>query len=386
MTVPVKRPDSARHAWQRWAAAWHGVFAVMLLVGVVAAVQDPGVAAVPVLGLAGGLAVWYAWWNVLAPPRTGAAQASVHLGAWVLWFALIWLHVAFVPVGAFLAAHVCYLSLSWAMPVAAAFVGGVVLRGQLVDGEVTAGLALPLAIGAGVGVVLAGYVAAIARESSARAALIAELDATRDEVARSERRRGVLEERQRLARDVHDTLAQAFTSIVVQLGAAKVATDRQHGDGHVDRALSAARGGLAQARRVVWDLSDDEPESLEDGLAALAGGLDRAGDAQIAHAVTGAPLIVPPRVRRELLSIAREALTNADRHADATQATVTLSYLDDAVAVDVCDNGRGMDPTSANGGFGLRTMRERAATLGGTLTIESEPGHGTTVAVWVPLR
>lgn len=384
MAVAAERSDT-RHAWQRWAVVWHLVFAALLLLGVIAALRDPAVTPAPVLGLSAALAIWYAWWNVLRRPRTGAGQAGAHLGAWLLWFALIWLHVAFVPVGAFLAAHVCYLSLAWAVPVAAAFVGGVVARGLLVDDGVTAGLVLPLVLGAVVGVVAAGYIAAIARESAARADLIAELAAARGDAARSERRRGVAEERQRLARDVHDTLAQAFTSIIVQLGAARVATDAQARHAHVERAHAAARDGLAQARRVVWNLGDADADSLEDGLAVLAAGLSRAGRTQVTSAVTGTPLPVPPSVRRELLHIAREALTNADRHAAAARASVTLSYLENAVSVDICDDGYGMDPTAVNGGYGLRAMRERAEAVGGSLTIDTDPGQGTTVAATVPL-
>lgn len=117
------------------------------------------------LVLSAGLGIWDAWVNVLRPPRTGRGRAAALAGGWVLWLALIWLHVAFVPVGAFLVAHVCYLSLRFAVPVAAAFVGGVVLRGVLVDRAVDVGLVLPLLIGAGVGVIAAAYVSAIARES-----------------------------------------------------------------------------------------------------------------------------------------------------------------------------------------------------------------------------
>lgn len=189
--------------------------------------------------------------------------------------------------------------------------------------------------------------------------MIAELTAVRDEIARSERRRGVLEERQRLARDVHDTLAQALTSIGVQLGAARAAADDRTRELYVERALAATRDGLAQARRVVWDLGDDEVDALDEGVARLTAGLNRHSDITVTSLVTGTPVPVPHQSVRNCGNITREALTNIGRHADAARASVTVSYLDDAVCLDVCDDGRGMDGRSD--ARGVRTAQHATA-------------------------
>lgn len=386
MATPRDLDVSGRHAWQRWEGLWHVVFAVTLVAGLVVALPDetrtaPGAV---VVALAAALATSYAWWNVVRPPMTERGRAFVHLWLWVLWLALIGVHPGFVMVGAFLAAHVCYLSLRYAIPVAALFIAGVLLRAATDGGTTWPDLVMPLVIGAGVGVLLAAYIAAIARESAARADLIVQLDDARGEVARVEHERGVLEERQRLARDVHDTLAQRFTSIIVQLRAADASADLQRRDTHLDRAMTAAQQGLDESRRIVWDLDDGTPP-LEASLEQLMAADPLGGPFDLRHVVAGAPIELPAEVRRELLLIAREAVTNAAHHAGAGQAIVTVSYLDDAIALDVRDDGCGFDLSAANGGYGLRSMRDRAERLGGTLSVESAPGAGTSIAVLVPL-
>ncbi|MCW5858307.1 MAG: sensor histidine kinase [Caldilineales bacterium] len=242
------------------------------------------------------------------------------------------------------------------------------------------------------GVVLAAFIDAILRQSMRRQSLIHELEATQKELAASERRAGVLAERQRLAHEIHDTLAQGFTSIVMHLEAAEQGLPGNEAvvRRHLDFARRTARESLEQARRVVQDL---QPQQLDQ--ATLAEAIERVSAAWAEEtglranvAITGAPRPLPPELEVTLLRTAQEALANIRRHASAGQASLTLSYMPDLVVLDVQDDGVGVGrlPTIAGpeGGFGLQAMRERVTQLGGTLLIESAPGEGTTLVVELP--
>lgn len=373
--------SASRHAWLRWAWVWHVAFTLALGLGWLGALRGgapPSAVHVVALGLGGA----YAWTNVVRPPPSAVGRAFGMVLLWGLWLAALWLDDAFVPVGAFLAAHVCYLSLRWAVPVAALFVAGVAARDVLLDGGPSPALVGPVAAAAAVGVVLAAYVSAIARESEARAALIGQLRSTRADLAAAEHVRGVLEERGRVARDVHDTLAQSFTSVITQLQAAQAAvTDDRHGE-HVTRALDAARDGLREARRIVWDLDIDVP-TLEQGLATLAAASANQHVA-VDTRVDGTPRAVPEDVRRELLAVTREALTNVARHAGTNRAAIHLAYSGDVITLEIVDDGLGFDQRTPNGGYGLRSMRDRASRVRARVDVRSSPGAGTSIRLRAP--
>lgn len=226
------------------------------------------------------------------------------------------------------------------------------------------------------------------RTAAEQAALAAELRATQDELARSERRRGVLEERARMGGEIHDTLAQGFTSIVLL-----ARTARRKGD--ADTALAAieeaAEEYLHEARRIVAATQPAELQerSLHDALARHVETELSAGTSTTFQ-VIGTPLALTGDVEVVLLRAAQEALRNVRRHAEATTVNVTLSYLDGAVALDVRDDGVGFthgevdDRGALTGGQGLLAIDRRAATLSGALTIESAPGRGSVVSVHLP--
>jgi len=202
------------------------------------------------------------------------------------------------------------------------------------------------------------------------------------------REAGVLDERQRMAGEIHDTLAQGLTGIVTQLEAALADDWRRH----VEAATRLARESLSEARRSVHAL---RPEALEDGplAEALADVVSRwSADSGVPASVatTGRPRPLPPEIEVALLRTAQEALANVARHAGATRVGLTLSYMDDVVTLDVRDDGTGFDPGAvavdrADGGFGLTAMRERLRRIAGTLAVESSPGDGTAVCACVPL-
>jgi signal transduction histidine kinase len=209
------------------------------------------------------------------------------------------------------------------------------------------------------------------------------------------REAGVLDERQRLAGEIHDTLAQGLTGIVTQLEAAEQArhlrTDWQR---HISQARSLARESLAQARRSVRAL---RPEQLEDaGLPDAITGLARrwaqaATSVALSIDITGDPRQLPADVEAALFRVAQEALTNVAKHAQAFKVRLTLSYLDDVVLLDVRDDGVGFDPAASpragsgcGSGFGLDAMRQRLRRVDGTLEVESAPGEGTALSACVP--
>ncbi|MFI9008234.1 sensor histidine kinase [Actinosynnema sp. NPDC053489] len=191
---------------------------------------------------------------------------------------------------------------------------------------------------------------------------------------------GVLDERQRLAREIHDTLAQGFAGIITQLQA------DEDPPRHVETALRLARENLAEARRSVHALRPPAlvDANLPDALAEVAAGwTDQTGVAASIH-TTGAARALHPEVEVTLLRAAQEALSNVAKHARASRVGLTLSYMEDVVTLDVRDDGAGFDPEAHTDGFGLVGMRQRVSRLAGALVVESEPGGGTAVSASVP--
>ncbi len=254
------------------------------------------------------------------------------------------------------------------------------------QGSFTPAAAIGPALGAAVAVAVVWGYQALYRESESRRSLIEELTATRADLAEAQHTAGMLAERERLAHEIHDTLAQGLSSIQLLLRAAERTLPDTAGNAarYVEQARQAAADNLAEARRFVVALS---PPALDD--TTLADALERLcvttgarhGITTRFH-LTGAPVPLPTTHEVALLRIGQAALANTVRHADAATADVTLSYLGEQVALDVVDDGIGFDPGAS--GFGLTAMRTRVETLGGTFAVESSPGHGTTLSVRLP--
>jgi signal transduction histidine kinase len=155
---------------------------------------------------------------------------------------------------------------------------------------------------------------------------------------------------------------------------------------HVSRARETARAGLREARRLVLALRPEplEDASLPEALRRVAAHWAEETGVTAVVTVTGEPAALHPEAEVTLLRAAQEALTNVRKHARAQRVNLTLSYMGDQVTLDVQDDGAGFDPTAPANGVGLAAMRERAAQLGGTVSVESRPGGGTTVAVSIP--
>jgi signal transduction histidine kinase len=208
--------------------------------------------------------------------------------------------------------------------------------------------------------------------------------------AAAERRAGILEERQRLAREIHDTLAQGFAGIAVHLEQAEQldALAASPAKPHLDLARSVAREGLEDARRMLAALRPEilTQRGLPDALSRVCQEWSRRSGILANLSVTGPPGPMHPDIELTLLRGVQEALTNVARHSGARTAAVTLSYMEDVLVLDVQDDGRGFVPTAAaGGGYGLIGMRERAESLGGSFSLESLPGEGTTISISLPV-
>ena len=202
--------------------------------------------------------------------------------------------------------------------------------------------------------------------------------------------RAALDERMRLARDIHDTVAQSLTGVIVHLEALeRAAGDAIAAADHRTRALDLARVGLREARLSVQGLraSALDGQDLSDALAAVVARADASGQAAARFSLQGDAAAVPAPIANELLRIGEEALANALRHASPHHVLTSLQVAHNAVRLVVEDDGVGIDSTNSNeSGYGLLGMRERAARLGGTLSIESQPGEGTRVQAHIPLQ
>ena len=244
--------------------------------------------------------------------------------------------------------------------------------------------------------------ARITRESDRRKRLVSDLETALEENAglhvqllTQAREAGVLDERQRLAREIHDTLAQGLTGIITQLEAAQQA--HEHAtiwQQHLDQACALARDSLAEARRSVQALRPTtlEGSRLVDAIGDMATRWAQSASVLIHIEATGHPRPLLTDLEVTLFRVAQEALTNVAKHARASKAGVTLSYMDDVVLLDVRDDGVGFAQAAAAAGnrsdmgygFGLKAMEQRLRRVGGTLAIESSPGAGTAISASVP--
>jgi signal transduction histidine kinase len=389
------------HAWLRWLPLWYGVFYVMLAFTTALALLDVSPRSVEVyaaiLGLSALLACWY---GACMVPRFQRIRCRPLIAltylviGWSLWFCITLYHPVYLFLLFGLYPQVFFFRpLPWKIFDAVILTIYSIARQVLSLNGFDASLLVTLAA-AICGILMTFFIEAIISQSRERHRLLQELTATRHELALAERRAGVMEERQRLAREIHDTLVQGFASIVMYLEAADAAfsSENQTLQQHLDQARRTARENLLEARRLMWAL---QPEALDHAqlsevLTHLAERWSQEHHVAASVSITGAACPLRPEIEVVLLRAAQEALTNIGKHAHASTVTITLSYMGDEIALDVQDDGCGFDlaalPTSprATGGFGLQALRARVEQAGGTLSVESAPGEGATIAVALP--
>ena len=215
----------------------------------------------------------------------------------------------------------------------------------------------------------------------------------------SAREAGVAEERGRMAREIHDTLAQGLAGIITQLQAAeRSGSGGGPGAKHLQAAVDLARESLSEARRSVEAMRPEPLDGarLPDAMQEVASRWSTLHGVPVAVTTTGTPRVMRPEIEVALLRTAQEALANVAKHADASRVGLTLSYMEDLVTLDVRDDGVGFElrpsyrprnGSSANGqsgGFGLAAMQQRVEGVAGTLQVESEPEAGTAISASVP--
>jgi len=248
-------------------------------------------------------------------------------------------------------------------------------------------------VGAGVALLIGLGYQALAREAQQREALVSELLATRGQLAAQEHESGVLAERARLAREIHDTLAQGLSSIQMLLHAAERADAARPGIEHIRLARETAAANLVEARRFIRELT---PPQLDD--QTLGGALRRLARTQWAtqgldvQVRVSDTIVLPMHLQTALLRITQGAIANVIQHAHATTATVSIGIENDRLRFTVEDDGTGFDaelPASGTAeksdSFGLRATAERVQQLGGRLEIDAASGRGTTLTVDLPL-
>ncbi|SFK40339.1 sensor histidine kinase [Amycolatopsis sacchari] len=389
----LEPPSGTYSLWRpytRWLAP------VLLLVSVVvSAVQgiDPGT-----LGVAGLALVWLLLTHGLPPERfrenswlraisfAGALSAAAVLMARDLLF-LVFMISCF-----FLALRLRPVPLAVLGTAATSLLINTLGSGGPVEALREHGFLFVTVVLVQTGAIIGGALGAarMAATVEARRQVVAALEAAQEENAglhrqlfAQAREAGILDERQRLSREIHDTLAQGLMGIITQLEAAEDAPDRER---RVRTALALARENLAEARRSVDALRPEAltRDRLDDALRGVAGRWAERTGVPVELTTTGDVRPLHPEVEATLLRITQEALANVAKHAGAGRVGVTLSYMEDQVTLDVRDDGKGFDPDSAHGGFGLPGMRQRAARLLGSFAVESEPGGGTAVSASLP--
>ena len=386
-------PESAgvRVVFTQLQIALHTLVAALLVLTLVGAHSDAsGVLNVPAVATAAGFSAVYCIGTVWERRRETAS--TVRLG-WlaavlVLWAAL----VVQVPEAAYLVFPLFFLAQFllgvWTGAAAVAFLAAVaVLALGLHEGFTAAGIIGPV-VGALVALGLGAGVRALHRESQARRAVIAELMATRSELAAREREVGREAERARLAGEIHDTVAQGLSSIGMLLHAAERSDPSHPAVEQIRLAREVAGENLTETRRLIAAL---RPAPL-DGVS-LAGALRRIAERVgtenpgLAVSVGGDPTADPPaELSAVLVRVTQEALTNAVKHGSPDQIRITLDHRPTSVQLEVHDDGCGFDTTAPRtaASFGLDGMARRVDDLGGTLEVESEVGGGTSVRAVLP--
>lgn len=354
-------------------------FALLLIVCGSRYVVNHGLDEVGVFVLVGASISWIAYLTGrIGEPSVLRRRIGVGV-AIVAWIVLVVAAPSFAwcALPLFFAAHRAFSGL-WALGLTVMIVVAVGVSLYRWSGWLDIGMLFgPLCAG---GILTLAY-AALERLHAARGALITELESTQARLASTEREAGKEAERRRLAAELHDTVVQGTASALLILEA----EEERNGQASTAsvQAQDVLRANLVETRRVVHGLSTAQltERSL---VSALAESAAQAG-AEL-HTI-GAERAVPEPQAHALLRIAGEALVNAGRHAHADRVILTLTYDADRVGIDIGDDGVGFDaaaPAPADQGYGLRAMRWRATTAGGTFEVSSSPGNGTIVSAVIP--
>ncbi|MFF1254745.1 sensor histidine kinase [Pseudarthrobacter sp. NPDC058329] len=365
-------------------AAVHLGFAVLLVASLVRYVMRHSPADnVLVLALAAAASLLYFAVAVLASRGKPGAP-------WVFTLVVVWAVLVIAAPSfawcSFALFFLCRSALSGAAAYAAAAATAAATAAglfRLSSGTDLAMLLGPLAVG----LMLTLIYDRIQHDAEEQRRLHAQVSLAQGQLAASERRAGTIAERERVSREIHDTVTQGLASSVLLLEAAGRAWPSPSAQAGLSQATALLRVNLSETRSLVHELASPGLDASALPEALLFSARQYVPDARLL--VTGEQRPVPPDVRHALLRVVQSAASNIKLHAGDAAATVTLGYLQDAITLDVYDDGAGFDPAAAAppsdaGGYGLRAMRQRVEQLGGIFSVESAPGEGTIVAAQVP--
>ena len=385
--------------WRRQQPYWHIVFAIVWAAAVVVTlIDDPGphgrgpsLALLGVIALAyGTLGVrgmtnrdvrWAVAYQVVAwTALLGIQWVDSGTQAWLLYFALFPQLWAMLPTRWAVVGTLVVVSAFSVVRWAQLGFSSDSLTEILISSVISMGLSLSLGL----------FINRLVGEAESRAETIDELRATQTRLAAAERDRGVHEERERISREIHDTLAQGFTSVVALSRAAQAALARGDTTTAAERLAlieHTASDNLDEARLIVAELTPGHLQSrtLGEALERLGAAVTSETGMRAAVRVAGTPVPLGGSAEVVILRTAQEALSNVRRHASAGRVDLTLAYDDpDEVVLTVHDDGLGFDLDGARSGFGLDGVQARAAEVGGAVQVLSEPGTGTTLRLVVP--
>jgi signal transduction histidine kinase len=384
----AENPPASEHAWQRAIIGADAYYGMVLAATIAAAVAGSG-GGDRLLAFS-ALAAMAPWYIVVGRPAARGDPVPARTMCYVLGLAVL-LGIAQAADGwsslaLFALCPQCFVLLP-AWPATGAVAAFNLVPVLELAGDPGAALR---AAGIAVGVVtfaatFGRWIIRIVEQSTERAELVTALTAAQTELARAEHEAGALAERQRLAAEIHDTLAQGFTSILMLLHAADAAATPQQARTYLSQAARTATENLAEARGLI---AAQQPaalreSSLHEALGRLAGQLAEETGIAANCGMTGDVRWLPSAAEVTVLRCAQEALANVRRHSAAAAVTLRLDYRNDAIRLRVSDDGAGFDPACQRG-TGLAGMDQRVTRAGGLLQVHSSPGNGTTLTVELP--
>ena len=393
----MKIDEPQAHAWELAPSSWDVFYAVVFVVIVVVAEWTPlGTPARVTLSVA--LAAMVPWYLVVGRPQIYGGLVSARSWVYLVGIsALFGVAVYLSPNAWFLAFALspqCFFMLPFRQAMYAVLmfnaVAAVVLIVRHPGQDVVPQSLLNAGFGIGLAFVYGRFANTIIDQSQERADLIGQLEATRAELASVHHQAGTLAERQRLAGEIHDTLAQGFSSVIMLLQAAEAGLGPDTPDParrQISLAAETARENLAEARGLVAALAPADLASgnLPGALRRVTERLGAEAGIEVTFTEDGEPRPLPATLDVVLLRVAQEALANVRKHAEARTVRVSLRYTGSAVSLQVSDDGRGFAVDGATSGYGLRGMRERLGQVNGRIEVTSGPGAGTCVRAEVPV-
>jgi signal transduction histidine kinase len=393
----VKIDEPREHAWELAPSSWDVFYALVFVVIVVVA-EWTRLSTPARITLSVTLAAMVPWYLVVGRPQIYGGLVSARSWAYLVGIsALLGVAVYLSPNAWFLAFAIspqCFFMLPFRQAMYAVLmfnaVAAVVLIVRHPGQDVVSQALLNAGFGIGLAFVYGRFANTIIDQSQERADLIGQLEATRAELASVHHEAGTLAERQRLAGEIHDTLAQGFSSIIMLLQAAETGLGPDTAEParrQISLAAETARENLAEARGLVAALAPADLASgnLPGALRRVTERLGAETGIEVTFTEDGEPRPLPATLDVVLLRVAQEALANVRKHAEARTARVSLRYTSGAVSLQVSDDGRGYVVDGATSGYGLRGMRERLGQVNGRIEVTSGPGAGTCVRAEVPV-